>query len=606
MGNVQNFEGKAGLRHVFRNLPKIGIRPAIDGRLGGVRESLEAQTMNMAGNVAQFFSEHLRYPTGEPVACVVADTCIGGVSEAAACAEKFAREGVGVSLTVTPCWCYGSETMDMDPLIPKAIWGFNGTERPGAVYLAATLAAHNQKGLPAFGIYGRDVQDAGDISIPADVQEKLLRFARAGLAVALMRGKTYLAMGNASMGIAGSIVDHSLFESYLGMRVMTVDMSEFTRRIEQEIFDTEELARALAWVRGHCHEGKDYNPEKLRRTREQKEVEWAFSVKMALIARDLMLGNAQLAAMGYGEEALGHNALAAGFQGQRQWTDHFPNGDFMEAILNSSFDWDGLRPPYILATENDALNAISMLFGYLLTHTAQIFADVRTYWSPEAVRRVTGHKLKGDAAGGFLHLINSGPAALDGTGEQQRDGKPAMKAFWEITPEEVQKCLEATTWHPAMLEYFRGGGFSTRFKTRGGMPATMCRVNLVKGLGPALQIAEGTTIDLPAKVHSVLDERTNPTWPTTWFVPRTTGRGAFRDVYTVMNHWGANHCALCYGHVGADLITLAGMLRIPVYMHNVAETLVFRPAAWSAFGTADSEGADFRACRTFGPLYGKY
>lgn len=589
----------------MKNLPKIGIRPTIDGRLGGVRESLEDQTMNLAKSVANLISSELRYPTGEVVECVVADTCIGGVAEASACAAKFAREGVGVSLTVTPCWCYGSETMDMDPAIPKAVWGFNGTERPGAVYLAAVLAGHAQKGLPAFGIYGRDVQDAGDPTIPHDVREKILRFCRAGLAVATMRGRAYLAMGGTSMGIAGSVVDPAFFESFLGMRVESVDMTEFVRRMDRGIYDKAEYEKALAWVKANCPEGRDYNSQATTRSRAALDTEWETCVKMALIARDLMTGNPRLAEAGFGEEAMGHYALAGGFQGQRQWTDHFPNGDFLEAILTSSFDWNGKRSPYIVATENDALNAASMLFGYLLTNTAQIFADVRTYWSADAVKRVTGHALEGSASGGFLHLINSGPAALDGTGQQSLNGAPAMKPFWEISDEEVSKCLGATTWHPSITEYFPGGGWSTRYRTRGGMPATICRLNLVKGLGPVLQIAEGETVELPEAVHNALDERTNPTWPTTWFVPRTTGEGVFRDVYSVMNAWGANHCSMSYGHIGADLIALASMLRIPVYMHNVPAERVFRPAAWNAFGTAEPESADFRACANFGPLYGR-
>jgi L-fucose isomerase len=586
-------------------MPKIGIRPTIDGRLGGVRESLEEQTMAQAQAVAEFLSANLRHSNGLPVQCVIADTCIGGVAEAAQTADKFSREGVGVSLTVTPCWCYGSETMDMDPHTPKAVWGFNGTERPGAVYLAAVLAAHNQKGLPAFGIYGRDVQDAGDASIPADVQEKLLQFARAGLAVATMRDKSYLSMGGVSMGIAGSIVDHTLFEDYLGMRVETVDMSEFVRRVHEGLYDPDEFELALSWVRQNCHKGREYNPPAAQRSRVQKDADWEFVVKMALIARDLMVGNPRLAELGFGEEALGHNAIAAGFQGQRQWTDHLPNGDFLEAILNSSFDWNGIREPYIVATENDCLNGLSMLFGHLLTNTAQIFADVRTYWSPAAVRRVTGHELAGRAEGGVIHLINSGAATLDATGRQSIDGQPAMKPFWEITPQEVSDCLQATNWHPAITEYFRGGGFSSSFLTVGGMPVTMSRLNLVKGLGPALQLAEGYTVDLPPDVHHTLNERTNPTWPTHWFAPNLTGSGPFRDTYSVMNHWGANHGALSYGHIGADLITLASMLRIPVYMHNVPEERVFRPSAWTAFGAMDPQGADFRACANFGPLYGK-
>ena len=589
--------------HVFNNLPRIGIRPTIDGRLGGVRESLEKQTMTLANAAAKLISSTLRYPTGAAVECVIADTCIGGVAEAAACADKFARENVGLTLTVTPCWCYGSETMDMDPLRPKAVWGFNGTERPGAVYLAAVLAGHSQKGLPAFSIYGRDVKDGGDYSIPEDVAEKILRFARAGLAVATMRGKSYLGMGGVSMGIAGSIVDQPLFEEYLGMRVETIDMSEFIRRMDKGIYDQAEYEKALAWVKKNCPEGKDFNSPATKRSRKQLNSEWEKSVKMALIARDLMVGNPALKKMGFGEEAQGHNAIASGFQGQRQWTDGQPNGDFLEAILTTSFDWNGIRAPYIVATENDCLNGISMLFGYLLSNTAQIFADVRTYWSPEAVKRVTGHTLAGAAAGGILHLINSGPATLDGTGQQTRDGQPAMKPYWEITSAEAKACLGATTWHPSITEYFPGGGWSTRFLTKGGMPVTMCRLNLIKGVGPALQIAEGWTVDLPQDVHDTLDLRTNPTWPTTWFVPRTTGQGAFRDVYTVMNNWGANHGAIGYGHTGADLISLASMLRIPVYMHNVDGEQVFRPSAWAAHGTADLEGADFRACSNYGPLY---
>jgi L-fucose isomerase len=585
------------------SLPKIGIRPTIDGRLGGVRESLEKQTMDMAKSATKLISSNLFYSNGKRVECVIADTYIGGVAEAAACAEKFAREGVGLSLTVTPCWCYGSETMDMNPSIPKAVWGFNGTERPGAVYLAAVLAGHSQKGLPAFSIYGHDVQDGDDKTIPADVSAKILQFARAGLAVALMRGKSYLGMGGVSMGIAGSIVDQPFFESYLGMRVETIDMTEFLRRMDKGIFDQAEYKKALKWVKENCKEGRDYNSPKTTRSRAQLDSEWDKSVKMALIARDLMVGNPKLAEMGFGEEAHGHNAIAAGFQGQRQWTDGQPNGDFLEAILNTSFDWNGIRAPYIVATENDSLNGATMLFGHLLTNTAQIFADVRTYWSPDSVKRVAGYELEGAAAGGILHLINSGAATLDGTGQQERDGQPVMKPFWEITKDEARKCLAATTWHPSITEYFCGGGWSSRFLTRGGMPVTMSRLNLVKGLGPALQIAEGWTVDLPEKVHDTLDQRTNPTWPTTWFAPRLTGQGAFRDVYSVMNNWGANHGAIGYGHMGADLISLAAMLRIPVYMHNVAAERVFRPSTWAAFGTADLEGADYRACKNFGPLY---
>jgi L-fucose isomerase len=604
MTNVANIPQNTPVNRLRGSLPKIGIRPTIDGRYGGVRESLEGQVMAMAQATAAFLTRSLHHACGLPVECVVADTCIGGVSEAAKCAEKFARAGVGVSLTVTPCWCYGSETMDMDPVLPKAVWGFNGTERPGAVYLAAVLAGHSQKGLPAFGIYGREVQDSGDTTIPPDVQQKILQFARAGLAVATLRGTSYLAMGGVSMGIAGSIVDQDFFQSYLGMRNETVDMTEFLRRIEEGIYDKEEYERALRWTRANCPEGPDVNPAGKQLTRAQKDEDWEFCVMMALIARDLMAGNLRLADLGFPEEAEGHNALAGGFQGQRQWTDHYPNGDFLEAILTTSFDWNGIRQPYMVATENDALNGVSMLFGHLLTGTAQLFADVRTYWSPDAVKRVTGTPLQGLAGNGLIHLINSGPAALDWTGEQSRDGKPALKPFWEITGEEVGRCLSATSWRVAVLEYFRGGGYSTDFLTRGEMPVTMCRLNLVKGLGPVLQIAEGHTVDLPEQVHQILDARTNPTWPTTWFVPHVTGNGPFADAYSVMNNWGANHGAISYGHIGGDLITLASLLRIPVDMHNVPQERVFRPSVWSRFGALEPQAADYRACTTFGPLYG--
>ena len=585
------------------DMPKVGIRPTIDGRRKGVRESLDKQTMGMARAVAQLIEKQLRHANGLPVECVVADPCIGGVAEAAMAAEKFRKEGVGVSLTITQCWCYGSETMDMDPTMPKAVWGFNGTERPGAVYLAAVSAAHTQKGLPAFTIYGRDVQDSGDQNLPADVQERLLAFVKAGLAVATLRGKSYLSIGGVSMGIAGSVVNHDFFEDFLGMRVECVDMTELIRRLEEKIYDVEEFPRALAWVKSHCPEGKDYN--KKPSSRQRKDEEWEFAVKCAMIVRDLMVGNPRLAQLGFGEEALGHNAILAGFQGQRQWTDHYPNGDFLEALLSSSFDWNGIRQPYLVATENDSLNGVCMLFGHLLTGAAQIFADVRTFWSPEAVRRVTGQSLTGAAAHGVIHLINSGAATLDGCGLQSRDGKPAMKPFWEISPAEVEACLKATTWSPANTEYFRGGGFSSSFGTRVEMPATMFRLNLVKGLGPTLQIAEGQIMALPEAIYSVLEKRTDPTWPTHWFAPNLCGQGAFRDPYAVMSAWGANHGAISFGHIGADLITLAAMLRIPVCMHNVPEPRIFRPSAWTAFGAAGLEGADFRACAQLGALYRK-
>lgn len=586
--------------------PKIGIRPTIDGRQGGVRESLEEKTMTLAANVAALISSNLRYTDGTPVECVIADGTIGRVAESAACAEKFEREGVGGTITVTSCWCYGSETMDMNPYWPKAVWGFNGTERPGAVYLAAVLAAHAQKGLPAFGIYGHDVQDLDDNSIPEDVAEKILRFARGAVSVAEMRGESYLSIGSVTMGIAGSIVDTNFFQKYLGMRNESVDEVEILRRMDLGIYDPEEFEKAMAWVKKYCmpNEGWDKNPEGKQKTREQKDKDWEFVVKMTIIVMDLMHGNPKLREMGFKEEALGHNAIAGGFQGQRQWTDWMPNGDFTETLLNTNFDWNGRREPSILATENDSLNGTAMLMAHLLTNRPQIFSDVRTYWSPEAVKRVTGKELTGKAAPGIIHLINSGATTMDGCGQSSdAEGNPVMKPFWEMTEEDEKRCLEHSQWMPADRDYFRGGGFSIHFVSRGDFPATMARINIVDGLGPVLQIAEGWVVDIDPEIHAVLDKRTDPTWPTTWFTPRLDPKkDAFKDVYSVMNNWGANHGAISYGHIGADLITLASMLRIPVCMHNVDDAKIFRPAAWNAFGM-DKEGADFRACANFGPIY---
>ena len=586
--------------------PKIGIRPTIDGRQGGVRESLEEKTMTLAANVAALISSNLRYTDGTPVECVIADGTIGRVAESAACAEKFEREGVGGTITVTSCWCYGSETMDMNPYWPKAVWGFNGTERPGAVYLAAVLAAHAQKGLPAFGIYGHDVQDLDDNSIPEDVAEKILRFARGAVAVAEMRGESYLSIGSVTMGIAGSIVDTNFFQKDLGMRNESVDEVEILRRMDLGIYDPEEFEKAMAWVKKYCmpNEGWDKNPEGKQKTREQKDKDWEFVVKMTIIVMDLMHGNPKLREMGFKEEALGHNAIAGGFQGQRQWTDWMPNGDFTETLLNTNFDWNGRREPSILPTENDSLNGTAMLMAHLLTNRPQIFSDVRTYWSPEAVKRVTGKELTGKAAPGIIHLINSGATTMDGCGQSSdAEGNPVMKPFWEMTEEDEKRCLEHSQWMPADRDYFRGGGFSIHFVSRGDFPATMARINIVDGLGPVLQIAEGWVVDIDPEIHAVLDKRTDPTWPTTWFTPRLDPKkDAFKDVYSVMNNWGANHGAISYGHIGADLITLASMLRIPVCMHNVDDAKIFRPAAWNAFGM-DKEGADFRACANFGPIY---
>ena len=590
--------------------PKIGIRPTIDGRWGGVRESLETQTMGMAKRAAALISENLRYPDGTPVQCVIADSTIGGGAEAAACQDKFSRENVVATLTVTPCWCYGSETFDMDPKTIKAVWGFNGTERPGAVYLAAVLAAHTQKGLPAFAIYGHDVQDAADETIPADVQEKILRYARCAVAVGWMKNKAYVNMGAVSMGIMGSYCDAEMFQKYFGIRAEWCDLTEILRRVTLGIYDPEEYEKALSWIRANCKEGLDCNegknlPEIITKSKVvPADKDWEFIAKMSIIMRDILYGNPKLAELGWHEEALGKNAIAGGFQGQRNWTDWLPNGDFTEAILASTFDWNGTKAPTPFATENDTLNGVAMMLGTLVTNTAPCFHDVRTYWSPEAYERVTGKKAQGKAANGFIHLINSGATALDCTGASKNEnGEGCMKPFWEMTEQDVNACLQATDWCRANYEYFRGGGFSSHFKTQAEMPVTLLRVSIAEGVGPMLQIAEGYTATLPEAEHAVLDNRTDRTWPTTWFVPKLTGKGAFKDVYSVMANWSANHGVTVYGHVGADLITLASMLRIPVSMHNVKDEKIYRPHTWAAFGTDNLEAADFAACKHYGPLY---
>ena len=585
-------------------LPRIGIRPVIDGRQFGVREDLEEQTMRMAKSAAELISANVFHANGQPVECVIADTTIGGGAEAAACADKFSKENVCATLSVTPCWCYGSETMDLDPLTIKAVWGFNGTERPGAVYLAAVMAAHNQRGLPAFSIYGHEVQDKDDTEIPEDVKEKILRFARSAITVGTMRNKAYLNIGGVSMGIAGSYCDADVFQKYFGLRAEWTDMSEIIRRIELGIYDHDEYEKLMSWIKANIKEGADRNKPEKAHSREEKDAEWEYCAKMTLIFMDLMQGNPKLAEMGFEEESRGKNAIAGGFQGQRQWTDFRPNADFTEAIMNSSFDWNGKREQFVFATENDTLNAVTMIFLHLLTARASVFADVRSYWSAESMERVTGKKAEGLAANGIIHLINSGAAALDGTGEQKdENGNHTMKRWWDITDEDIKACLDATEFTPANVEYFRGGGFSSTFSTKGEMPVTMARVNIIDGIGPTLQIAEGYTVELPDDVNKALLDRTDPTWPSTWFTPKITGEGAFTDTYSVMANWGANHGAFSYGHIGDDLITVASMLRIPVSMHNVEKERIYRPHSWSAFGTNDLEGADYRACKHYGPIY---
>ena len=588
------------------DVPKVGIRAIIDGRRNGVRESLEDKTISLANLVAELISRELKHYTGQTVEAIVSETTIGGVAEAVRCSDYFRKQNVGAIIDVTYAWAYASELMEMDPMIPKAIWGFNGSQKPGAVYLAGAIAACEQKGFPVFKIYGKDLQDMENISIPEDVAEQILHFAKPAIAVSAMKGKSYLSMGGVCMGIGGSIIDPNLFQTFFGMRNEYIDMSEFVRRFDKEIYDRNELTKALAWIKDNCKEMDDPNIPEIRESRGKKKKNWETVVKMTLIARDLMIGNPELAKIGYKEESEGHNAIAAGFQGQRQWTDYFPNGDFMEAVLNSSFDWNGIRAPFMVATENDSLNGLSMLLGNLLTGTAQAFCDVRAYWSPEAVNRVTNHELNGLEKDGFIYLTNSGACAMDCTGEMEIENSAAIKPHWKVNSNDADKCVKATKWGPGKLMSFRGGGYSSSFKTRGGMPITMIRMNLVKELGPVLQLAEGYSIELPENVEAAIIKRTDPTWPKTFFVPKLTGEGVYRSVYTVMKAWGSNHCSFSYGHIGKDIITLASMLRIPVAMHNVPDEDIARPSAWDSFGTKDLEGADFRACKAFGPLYGKY
>lgn len=581
---------------------RIGIRPVIDGRWGGVREGLESMTMSMALNAKKLIEENLYYSDGTKVECVIADTTIGGGAEAGKCAEKFAKHDICATLSVTPCWCYGSETMDLDPLTIKAVWGFNGTERPGAVYLAACMAAHAQKNLPAFAIYGKDVCDQTTDGMTDDVKEKIINWARAAIAIGQMRGKAYVGIGAVSMGIAGSYCNADFFQKYLGLRAEWVDMTEILRRVELGIFDKDEYQKARKWVKENCKFGDENNAKRLSET--EYEAQWDFTVKMTLIISDIMYGNTVLSKMGYSEEALGRNAILGGFQGQRMWTDFKPNADFCEAILSSSFDWNGKREQKLLATENDGLNGVAMLLAKLLNQSSSVFADVRTYWSPKAVERVTGWMPQGKAENGFIHLINSGAAALDGTGAAKNEkGESVMKKWFDITDTDIDAMMKNTRWAPANRLYFRGGGFSSQFSTQGEMPITLIRLNLIGDM-PVMQVAEGYTVNLPKDVDKTLLDRTDPTWPSTWFAPRLDERNnAFKDVYSVMANWGANHGAFAYGHIGAQLITLASMLRIPVSMHNVDDKDIFRPHSFAGFGTKDLESADYRACEKYGALY---
>lgn len=586
---------------------RIGIRPTIDGRWGGIREGLEAQTMQMAKDAKKLIEENVFYADGTPAEVVISPCTIGGGKEAAVCAKYFQEQNVTATLTVTPCWCYVSETMDLDPLTTKAVWGFNGTERPGAVYLAACMAAHVQRGLPAFAIYGEDVQDIGMSGITPDVEEKILRFARCALVVGQLRNKAYVSIGSVAMGIGGSFLDANMMQKYFGIRAEWVDMTEILRRIDLEIYDKAEYEKELKWIKTRLKEGKDYNGsiwEQKDFTREELDKQWEFVAKMTLIIKDIMLGNDKLNDIGRHEEALGRNGILGGFQGQRMWTDYKPNGDYTEAILNSTFDWNGKKQPILLATESDNCNGLAMLFGNMLTGRASIFADVRTYWSPAAVERCTGWKAEGLAKNGFMHLLNSGAAALDGTGAvKDENGNSVMKRWWDVTDKDIEAMLAKTEFSPANRGYFRGGGFSSSYSTEGEMPVTLVRVNMVDGIGYTLQLAEGWTVELPEKVNKTLLDRTDRTWPSTWFVPRLNDTVAFGSVYNVMANWGANHGAFVYGHVGKDLITLASMFRIPVTLHNIEDKDIYRPHAWSAFGTKDLEGADYRACANYKQLY---
>jgi len=587
----------------LNKLPVIGIRAVIDPRRK-VYNRTYGQTQDMASSVADYLSDHVKYPNSLPLKCVVYQKCVSNIVEAQECSDYFKHLNVGAVITVATGWCYPLETMLLDAGIPHAVWGFNGTERPGAVFLAALTAACNLKGLPMFKIYGKEVREKDDKRIPEDVGRKLLSFTRAALAASLMKGKSYLSLGTVSMGISGCISDELFFQQYLGMRISYVDMSEIQRRMNKGIYDPEELSKAIEWFSNNCKEGVDYNDPSLMHTKEQKAEDARDSIKLAIIVKDMMKGNQKLQDMGYEEEAAGYGAVAGGFQGQRAWTDQNANGDFMEAILNSTFDWNGRREPIVIATENDSSNAVSMLFGYLLTHTPQIFCDVRTYWSPETVKRITGEELEGRAKGGMIHLLNSGAAALEGSGCLTKDGKPVIKPYWEMTEDDIKSCLQSTRWSPAMLDQFLAGGFSSTYSTKGEMPVTITRLNMVYGIGPVLQIAEGYTYEASPNIHMNLLGRTDPTWPSTWFVPNTIpGDAAYNDVYSVMESWGANHCSMSYGHIGSELITLASMLRIPVTMHNVETNNLFRPALWKAYGTKELEAADRYACAALGPLY---
>lgn len=578
---------------------KIGIRMLVDNR-PALRAQQQQALFKLAEQVRLLLEGQVRYGDGVPAQCVIAPQPVGCVRDAAAVSELFRAERVGAVINIARAWAYPAEVMEYDTQLPQAVWGFSGSNYPGTVFMGAAVATAAQRGCPLFKIYGRDIQAGQDLRVPEDVADKLVRFAQCALALATLRGKTYLAVGSMCMGIGASAVDHAFFQCYLGMRTQMVDTAEILRRMEQKIYDPQEYARARRWAKENCREMQDPNPCALQQPAPQKQVAWDDSVKLALILRDLMQGNPALARQGHPEEAQGCLALAASFQGQRHWTDWQVSSDFAEAVLNSSFDWDGPRRPVTVATENDALQAAAMLMGTLLTGTAQIFCDMRAYWSPQAVQAHFG-TVPPTAEKGFLYLTNSGPAPLDGT-----LAAGATKPFWAMTAEDMEGCIQHTQWGADKRAVFAGGGFSTSYQAAGGVPMTMVGLSLVKGLGPVLQIIEGETIALQPDLADALTQCTDPTWMRLFFVPRLTQAGVCSSVYNIVESWASNHCTLCGGHRAKAFTTLASMLRIPVCLHNLPPRQLFRPAVWGLYGEPGSTEADFRACQNYGPLYGAY
>ena len=600
---------KKSERQLVGHIPTIAITPVADGRPGAYEDN-QANTWGMVEKVHNLLSGRITLSDGTPVRFVVAPEIVYGARTGALAQEYYIRQGVSANIWVSRSWAYSDELMSACQGFGSSEWqqaayGLNQTDRPGAVWLKAFTAAMDEKNRPIFAIYNPDLEDeSGDLS--PYVAERLMRFARCAATVAEMRGKNYLSIGSVSMGIIGSDMRRNTFLHYLGMGTASVDMVAVKGRMDQGFYDHDELELAFNFMKRRFKfnfgEGqRPLTPDGLLRD----------CIKMTMIVRDLMHGNPVLAKASVGarqgfcadvERAQGYNAIAAGTQGQRQWTDLYPNFDMTESLLTSSFDWNGYRAPMIVATENDSKNAIGMLIANLLSGAPQLFADIRTNWTPESIKSATGVDVSKIAPLGLIDKRNSGAGALDyaldifstvkdGSQKTIQEVVQAIRAGKRIQQDLIKRAIEATTYEAAVLEYFAGDGLSSSFQTPGGVPLTAYRYNMVDNM-LTCSVVEGETVALPEDVISHISNVTNATWPESYWAPRDMSS------FEYMSRIGPNHDGNSFGLIGADMITINAMLRIPVDMHNVDKADIFRPTMWDRFG-----GDDFRACETLGPLY---